>query len=85
VNVTCKVYFLEIYNPKRSIYPQLQSHYPLKYKQGPPCPLLCIFIIFYFVALLDAMNESVLDKLKIKVREKELARKAKSARRESIE
>jgi hypothetical protein len=49
-----------------------------------PCPLLCIFIIFYFVAFLDAINESALDMLKIKVREKELARKAKSVRRKLI-
>jgi hypothetical protein len=40
--------------------------------------------LFYFVVLLDAMSESVLDKLKREARVKELERKVKSVRREQI-
>jgi hypothetical protein len=40
--------------------------------------------LFYFVALLDAMSENTLDKLKNEARQKELERKVKSIRREQI-
>jgi hypothetical protein len=69
VTITCDVYFLEVYNLKRNIYPQPQNHYLLGYKQGLLCPLFCLFILFYFVVLLDAMSESTLDMLRIEARE----------------
>jgi hypothetical protein len=34
--------------------------------------LVCLFVLIYFLALLEAMNESALDKLKREAREKEL-------------
>jgi hypothetical protein len=38
--------------------------------------------LFYFVVLLDAMSENVLDKLRREAKDKELERKVKSIRRE---
>ncbi len=69
VTITCDVYFLEVYNLERNVYPHAQNHYFLGYKQGLLCPLFCLFILFYFVVLLNAMSESTLDMLRIKAKE----------------
>jgi Na+-transporting methylmalonyl-CoA/oxaloacetate decarboxylase gamma subunit len=44
--------------------------------------LFFLFILIYFVALLDAMSESTLDMLRIEAKEKQITRKAKSVKRE---
>ncbi len=78
------VYVLEVYNPKRSLLITIESLSFKKYKE-PLHPLLCIFILFYFLALLEAMSESVVDKLKRKARGRELEKKVEATRREQVE
>jgi cell division protein FtsB len=49
-----------------------------KYKK-PLHPLSCLFVLVYFFLLLEAMNESALDKLKREARKKELEKKVQAA------
>jgi hypothetical protein len=81
VNVSCDVYFLEIYNPKSSVNPQPHTYYLIEYKQGLPCPLFCLLVMFHFIVLLATMNESTLYRLKKEAKEKELTKKAESIRK----
>ncbi len=66
------------------IHNQKIIYQPKLYRE-PLQPLLCLFILYNFVVVLDAMSESTLDKLSREAKEKELERKVKNVRREQIE
>jgi hypothetical protein len=55
-----------------------------KYKESLH-PLSYLFVLVYFFILLEAINESTLDKLKREVRDKDLDRKAEVIRRKHVE
>ncbi len=77
------VYLLRILNPKDYVHSQPQRHFYLKQYS---CVSHSIFSFFtQFFILIGAMSESVLERLRQEVKEKEVERKVKAFRKEHIQ
>lgn len=59
--------------------------YQLESYKELPHPLSYLLILVFFLGLLEAMNESALDKLKRKAKKKKLDRKAEPTRKKQVE
>jgi hypothetical protein len=79
------VHTLEVYNPKSCAYSQPQGHHYLEKYKELSHPLCYLFVLFYFFILLEAMNESALDKLTREAKEREFEKKVETSRKEQIE
>ncbi len=76
------VYILGVFNLKGCVHSQPQICFQWKqYKESPQLSC-CLFVFAYFFILIEAMNESALEKLRWEARKKKLERKVKAFKRE---
>jgi hypothetical protein len=79
------VYLLGVFNCKSCVHSQPQSlFYMNQYKELSHSSFCLFFFIFFFI-LIGAMSESALERLRTKVRKKDVERKVETFRREQIE